>query len=623
MDNIIEWIFEKAFDQLTMNGKELYVTPFKTIYDKTYGSEELYAVISKLNGRQVECIKSYLTDVGFQRRHLFDKLKKRINVEILFSDRILELIELGYKPDVHSLQLAVVNNSLQAVRILVSKGQVLTGDLLALCAEFGYEDLYFYLRSQDLVPNISVYDKAVLGKSVKIVKDVSYTIGMSHKTLETSFQTNHTEIIEFLLETAPNENIKVKSNLISYPIMNNNMYLVQKMVTDESWVDELYYSAILSGSMEMIEFVESHMPDIHVDRKLDTSKTHKGQQTLLVEDMIYVVNKKKYFSHTMNYAVQSKSLQVIKYIHSKGYGITVSNIITAICQSTNEVLKYVLDLYKKELPGYVIYYLGINSIVRDKEAKIKTVAGRINFKRTGLSVNDYRKENTHLEIISQQKQHLEEGIFDTDFLMNYNMFFTPLQGYKSNNWLITVCKFHVINDSLDKLNLNGLNTNDKQHITDCVYLFGELNQFKEIYQKLFIVPSLQIIMETLCYGQFAGLAYVYQQQKLSSFMINNIKNLVYLLNDTLVTDTFNRLVNGQISGENKIKFIIMSKNKNQIIDLLQSMPDLPKNMIKELLLMSDVEIMKLCKIKKDDLQELIEWTEDRDLLEMKIYLKGL
>lgn len=106
-------------------------------------------------------------------------------------------------------------------------------------------------------------------------------------------------------------------------------------------------------------------------------------------------------------------------------------------------------------------------------------------------------------------------------------------------------------------------------------------------------------------------------------MINNIKNLVYLLNDTLVTDTFNRLVNGQISGENKIKFIIMSKNKNQIIDLLQSMPDLPKNMIKELLLMSDVEIMKLCKIKKDDLQELIEWTEDRDLLEMKIYLKGL
>src|SRR5277367_4462405 len=90
-DNIIQWIFEKAFDQLTLNGSTLYEIPFKMIQEKTFDNTDLHAIINRLTNRPINIIAAYLKNKTFQQEFLFSKLKKKINMLIL-SDYLDEVI---------------------------------------------------------------------------------------------------------------------------------------------------------------------------------------------------------------------------------------------------------------------------------------------------------------------------------------------------------------------------------------------------------------------------------------------------------------------------------------------------------------------------------------------------
>ena len=127
------------------------------------------------------------------------------------------------------------------------------------------------------------------------------------------------------------------------------------------WEPELLHSAILSGSMPMIQYVESQIPNVHMNFVLDMSRIKRGQSSLLLDSMTYEKNQKKYFSHTINYAVQSKSISVLKYIHGLGYRITLSNIISGIQSGVLDILEYLLQNYDKKLPLYLIHYFNIDS----------------------------------------------------------------------------------------------------------------------------------------------------------------------------------------------------------------------------------------------------------------------
>ena len=636
-DNIIQWIFEKAFDQLTLDGSELYATPFDRIKTKTFNCSSLHELIHKLSTRPLDRIKKYLADNRFQKKFLFAKTKKKLHVQILIGslDGVTELVDFGYKPDVKCFSLAVLNNRMDILAYLLERSNIkMSNELLMYCAEFGYcEKIYFYLRGKGLVPNISVYNKAAIGNSIEIIKDISQHIGLSKKILTVAFESNHTDIILYLVEQAASEKIKIDQNLMTYPILNNNMVLLKKL--DEmgfvQWHQELYYSAILSGSIEMVSYLENKLPDIHDNYILDTSHTKKGQATLLLPDMMYEICGKKYFSHTINYAIQSNSVEILKYIHLKGYLITPSNFLTAIKQGSIEICEHLCGIYYKPLPFYFIHYFGINSYIPDKLSKARLLVkhGLLLLEpETKLAVDDYRKENAHLEMVLQNTQITENQMTDPDYLMKYRLFFVPVTGHKFNHRLLTKTRLCLELDLTEELaNLISsvpMHENDCQIIVDALFLFGNAQQIKKIYPLTSgLIPSKQIIMELLCYCSINKMCYLMGNGLLTPSLVRQIYPVVTMLDDPYLNTLFKRTIDPVANAvEPQAKFILMSGKKDLIKKVIENAQAIDKPVLKEILRMEDLEIIQKIDIPYHWLNELARWCEETDLLEMKAYLES-
>jgi hypothetical protein len=635
VDNIINWLFEKIFNQLTFNGKELSDLAFDTVVKKTFQNENLYEIINKLTGKSINEISAYLSNRKFQEKFLFDKLKKKIHVQILFNDlpKIKLLIKNGYRIDNQCLRFAVLNNRQEIVQFIIDNypNIKLENQLLVYCAGYGYEELYFCLRKYGLIPNISIYNKAVYGNSIKIITDVNENIAVSKRILEQAFQSNNTEIILYLLTCASNDKITINKNSVAYTILNNNQQILFELDKNKliDWHHELYYSAILSGSLEMIKLVESKIPNLHDNLLLDTSRTQKGHKSLILSNIIYVVDDKKYFSHTINYAIQSKSLDVVKYIYSKGYGITISNFITAIKQSTVEILEFLCQVYHQKLPFYLIHYFGMNSYVMNKFAKAKVLFENrlltLNFDK--ISINDYKIESVHLQMIDQITQISEDQCQDIDFLMKYCILFVGHPGSKINYRLITktrICLELGLEEDLNDIYNTKYNEMDKQHIMDVLFLFGNISQIKNLYalQQPMISPSQQIIMEIICCCQINKLCYLVQNNLLPKSIINVIYPVVTMLTDQFLHVFFKKIC----QSEPNIKYVILSKNDSYILEWLDNNKIsnfvVDKKTLKYILELENIDIIKKFIFSAEILPELIEWTFENDLMDSYHYLKN-
>ncbi|AGD92224.1 ankyrin repeat protein [Acanthamoeba polyphaga mimivirus] len=643
-DNTIKWMFEKVFDQLTLNCQELYQSPYHLIEKRIY-NHEIYNLISSCLKINIAEIESYLTDSTFIKSFLFIKIKKRLYVEILLNnlDQIIELVNSGYNVDEISIRLTIINNRYDILKFLVSNKKLhLTQDLLAICAEYSYTDIYFYLKQHKLMPSIYTFNKAVLGNSLSIVQDISQRIGISKKTLETAFETNNTEIILFLINQAEQEDVVISKNFAAYAIVNANFQLLNILIEKNliNWNIELYYSALLSGNLDMIKFVDNHIEINHMERVLDSSKTKRGVSSLLVTDMIYTVNGKKYFSHIMNYSIQSKNLEVVKLSHQQGYGITVSNFITAIQQSTPEILEYLCQIYNSSLPFYLIHYLGLNSKISNKIIKANILIKSKLFKldTSNLNTIDYQKEAVHIEMITTNTQLSLETLTDPDYIFNYPIFFVTKKGYKLNRKLITIAYLYLKldqNNDLIKLYSDNYNEIDKQYLVDCLYLFGNMIQIKKLHNMIPITPSQQILMEITCQQQISKLYYLYANNYLSTFLIKNLYNIVFSLNNSHLNTLFNKF--GNFKPE--FKYIVMSGNVSQIIEWLDKYHEIlidtndkiiNKNIIKNMLLLDNDMILNYLSTKSKYKNllihwklELIDWTREQDLLNVTNILQHL
>lgn len=636
VDNIIGWIFEKVFNQLTFNGKELLEKSFNEINKKTFENTNIHKLINKLSGKSIDVISSYLSNKNYQEKFLFSKLKKQIQVQILLDNlpKIKSLNKIGHIIDKQCLQLAIINYRVEIVEYIIETcpNIKLDNELLIYCVGDGYENIYFYLRKFGLFPNISIYNRAVNGGSLSIVTDINEHIGISEKILENAFESNNVNIIMFLISVAIRDKVKINKNLVVYPILNNNMELLNVLEKNNfvDWHYELYYSALLSGSLEMIEYVESKMPEIHNKKLLDTSKTKKGQISSILTDIIYDHNGKKYFSHTINYAIQSKSLDVVKYVYSKGYGITVSNFITAIKQGTVEILDFLCCVYRKNLPFYLLHYFGMNSYVDEKfsKAKILLNSGLFNLLHDKLAIDDYKKETIHLQLINQTTQITEYQCNDPDFLMKYQMLFTEDINSKINYRLITKTRICLELDKEKEL-VDIFNTNyneiNKQYVIDTLFLFGNIAQIKKLYklQKSLIVPSSQIIMEIICYCQIHKLCFLTQNNLLTKSIIDLIYPLTNALSDKHLSIFFEKICQNKpnikhllLSGNEQI--ILHWLNKNSVNEL-----EVNKKILKNVLKLNNVLIAEKFTFPPHFLQELIQWTKDNDLLIVHNFLLSL
>lgn len=637
-DNIIQWIFEKIFDQLTINSTELSVTPFEKIKSKTFGNHFIYKLINKLTGKSIEQIKKYLTNIDYQEKFLFSKIKKKLNVQILLNnlDKIKYLLTYGYKIDTLSLQLIVLNDRLEILKYILEYDNkiILNNELLMYCSEFGYEETYFYLVDRNLKPNISIFNKAARGNSLNIIKNITKYIGISNKILISAFQTNNTEIILYLISKAGKEKMKIDQNLITYPVLNNNFILIKKLEDMKliSWYPKLYYSALLSGSMKMIRYLESKMPYIHDNHLLDTSKNNIGCMSLLLEEIMYVSDQKKYFSHTMNYAIQSESLDVVKYIYQKGYGITASNFITAIKQGPLDVLLYLCEKYNKSLPHYFIYYFGVNSFLTDKikKAQILIDSGLLNINPNHkFKIQNYKKETAHIEMISQTVQIIKDENIDTDYLMNYQLFFVPIKNHKFNHSILIKTRIYLELNNMDELiNIfsSKYNETDQQIIIDVLYLFGNFDQIKKLHPlvPISIIPSLQILMEIICYRQINKFCYLIYNKLLTDSIIIGLHPIITMLSDNEITLFFQKINN----FESQVEYIILSGKRNIIYKWLSNhkvdqQKYLNKNILADILLLDDMDIIKKIEFPEIIINELVTWSKDFDLLEIHNYLKSV
>lgn len=632
-DNIIQLTFDKIFRQCTSNFQQLKLIPFSNIRSQTFENEFIYQLIHKLTHRPIDKIRSYLQDKLIQQAYLISKLKNKIDVEILFGDldQILILIDKSYSISSDSLKLAVINGHLHIVKYLMSNSKIdhkFGTELLTLSAEFGHELLYMFLRELEFDPNIQTYNKSVCGTNIDIVQDVNTIIGLSKKTVELAFESGDTYIVEFIVKEAIESKIKISAKLISYVILNANIDLIKKIseLIPIEWDPSLLHSAILSGSMEMITYVEEQIPNIHHNLTLDMSRIRKGQSDLLLESMIYNKNQTKYFSHTINYAVQSKSLLVLKYIHGIGYGITLSNIVNCIQTSTPEILTYLLQYYNKKIPLYIIHYFNIDAYCIDKTefAKILIAYGFDISSKPNYTVSDYKLETTHLKLIAETKYVKPDLTYDTDYLLCYQSFFVPPTGFKLNRKLITairICAELKLETDFKKI-INYTHHNiDKQFIMDTTYIFGEISYVKYVYELYRIIPSQSVIIETLCYGQIGKLSWLMQLAVLPDgvglpvIMKEQIYLLSLSLDDVLINSFMCKL--GLTSNPNsKLQAIINSGKSDTIISYINNNNQcvLDLDTIKQLCLLDDVELIDKINLVMDDKEELLRWLKENNLI---------
>jgi len=634
-DNIIQLVFDKIFGQITSNFSQLQSVPFSIIKSQTFENKYIHQLINKLTYRSINQIEFYLQNKSFQRIYLISKLRNKIDAEILLGnlDQTINLIQKSYCISNSSLKLAVINGNLDILKYLIVGTQLdnkVGTTLLTLSAEFDSESIYFYLRELGFDPNIQTYNKAVSGSKLSIVQDVNTIIGLSKHTIELAFKFGTAPIIEFVVEEAINSEIKIDPNLISYPILNADIDLVKKLsgIILTEFESNLLHSAILSGSVDMIKYIESQIPNVHNNLILDMSRIKKGQASLLLDSTTYEKNQKKYFSHTINYAVQSKSLPILKYIHGLGYGITLSNIITGIQSGVLDILEYLLQNYDKKLPMYLIHYFNIDSYLIDKisMAKLLISYGFDISLTSNQNLSNYKLETAHLKLILGTTYVKPDLIYDTDYLMNYQAFFIPPTGYKLNRKLITrvrICVELNLESDFDWILNQTHHEIDKQFIMDATYLFGKINFIKKVYQKYLILPSRSIIREMLCYGQIGKLVWLMQLNILPEKLIKELYQLILVLADPLI-NSFGEKFNLKSESESDLNFIIASRKsdliathikKNQLILNLDS--------IKQICLLDDINLISEINLVDNNLvrdhwADISKWLIDNDLREIWI-----
>lgn len=508
-DNIIECLFERIFIQY-VSDRILYKEPWLKIRKMTIENQHIHDIISKLCVKSVEMIKIYLEEDFFQKRLLKENLKNDNYVAILLKTN-------PKFDDETSKELAIING--YDLKLIFNKKDVKPSNkMMELVIKFNLEYYFYLVEFYNLVPNILLYNSAIEIGNLEIVKYIGETIGLNKKLIQVAMKSGHVPIITYIIDEISIRKFPFDAELISYPIMYNDLetlYLLEEKLSIK-YDQKLVYSAILSGSLKMFNYVCDKLDsDLHNKKVLDLGE-NSGQKSLILNEIIYHSNNKKYFSHCMNYAIQSNSLEMVKHIWNLGYGISASNFITAIMQADPEILEFISSKRITPLPQYLLHYFSFNVYVDKKITKAKILLENnlisLNFK-DNFKLDDYKKANTHGRILETTCHYITENIDDIDFYTNIKNIFNPGPGYKLDILLST--KFRLGLDlSLDTCILDIIEStikpHDKQLLIDILFIFGTITQIKKYHPMIDIKlsPSKKIIKELMCRLSLAKIAYL-------------------------------------------------------------------------------------------------------------------
>jgi hypothetical protein len=501
--NTIENLFDCIFKNIYDIKNDILTVNFDEIKRKTFEDNFLWEIISSQTIHSYETCKNYLLDTNFQYKFICKQINQ-FYADILF-DKFNEKTN-----DSYAIKIMIVNNKYN----MLLNAYEFNNEMLSLAAEFGHEKIYFYLKESNCIPCLHTLRSAAFSNSLEIIKDIHKTIEFLPEIIEMIFRMNYTNIIKYLFDNK----IEIKKELIFYPILNANKEILKEY---ENYIfddPQLFYSAILSGSMETIKWMETKFNGIHNNLILDAGHKKTGKDNLFMDDIMYTKNNKKYFAHTMNYAIQSKSLEVVRYIYKLGYGISISNFITAINESSCDILKFLVDAFNKPVPHYVICYLGMNNYCEMKKEKINIIFPllTLNYKSSVINV---KKINIYNQMISERNELTEQQYKDIDFLLNRKKLFTF-----DNSEIFFTNKIYVLLN-VDKINIikeENVSPVQKKIMADMLFIVGTLKQI----QQFSICPSNSVIYELMELEQIGKLAHIHKLGQLDKeTVINHAKTL--------------------------------------------------------------------------------------------------
>ena len=526
IDYLIEWMFEKIFDA-HFKQDDMWQMPFDRIHHKLFNNHVIHEMIATLTKRPIDTVRLYLQNLSYIERFLKERLNSD-EIKIILNETISD--EVVTERMIH---IALVNNRMHMIDGLIDRYEKkLNANFLMYTAELSLEDMYFLIRKKGVDPNISVLRRAVSGISVRIIEDCLSIVAPTHEIIEIAFQHNNSDILKILIDDCEKSSLKISNNMTAYVLANGNYEILNIM--DErglvNWHIDLYYSAILSGSEEMIQFVEMKIPTIHCNHQLDLSNSKKGRRSHLLDDIIYKIKDKNYFAHTMNYAVQSGSLKTVKYIRSLGYGIALTNIISAVSRGYVDILEFLLNDYHRDLPFYLIHYLGITHYNPNKVKIAEVLYKKTNiFSQAPSSIKDYQMEKIHLDIIHDKKQ-INEDTIDTDYIMKHDMYFNltkPIH-YRIVNKISILLRLGA-----DIQEIIKMYSDHASLVADVIYLFGDFQKAKS----LSAFPNIRVVAELFCRFEINKLLLLKNQ----TYDLNERKSLrdvVVSLNDKNLTRVY-------------------------------------------------------------------------------------
>lgn len=617
--NVISALFDKIFRRIFNIGKniELEYIPYKDLLDKAFMNESVHKIISSVSLLPEIFVREYISDKKFIREYLFDKMKKKRQINIMMDE--FNYDDAYEKYHINYIKIALINNHKSLVKFLIDKvmnnavcpislptpnhlfscemGTDLLKlnreeciKLMMLAVEYSDSEIYIdLLKLFDSIgiviePNIHVYNKAIIYANFDVVKMIDDAVSPSPKTLEYSFSSYHDENIMFMIEKSEEENLTIRSEWFTDLIKNEKIELLEKIrsklkIETTFWKPEHYYAAILSGNMNVVKYMEGIMnSNLHSSRILDSSKNKRGKRSILMDEMKYLYEGKTYFSHTMNYAVLSNSLQMVKYFKKIGYGITLSNIINSIKKSNDQILTYLIECFQPfSLPDYLIAYFSFNSFSLNKiyMGKILYDSGFKFFnQKSSRNLKSYKNQSIHSEIISNEKVLLIEPKYDIDYVLDYDKLFSPYKN-KTNeniyiNTLITKLRLSIqLNLDIMDLISNIYDMTEKQLIVDIVFLFGRKCYIDEVLSSLKIYPSIQIIIEVICYGRIDKINSIIDYIIHNREIFEEVKKVAIIMQNELLFKVLNIQIENILEDSSYDNQVIESRNKNLIIKFLQ------------------------------------------------------
>lgn len=429
--------------------------------------------------------------------------------------------------------------------------------------EFGRQDIYFYLvKTYNFTPNYSMIKYAVSNDLYDIFIDIEKTVEIDINIMETAFKNSSTKISKWLIDKF---NKIYKNETINYLFLTSNLELLEYLETKNllKLKNEFYFSAVLSGNLQMVKFFEKKLPNIHNNLLLDTPKTNK--KTLIHSEYSYQQNNKFYNSNIMNYSVLSENIDMIDYHLKKGYQVTLSNIVNAIKRGNITVLKFLLSKNYETLDESIYSYFGTNSFIKNKMDILYLIKNRIFSKKK--NIKNKIVSNFHNSNATHNGQVLEHNTYDLDFLLNRSVFL-PMDKQ----------------DIIMRLLLYSNETPDEQHITNCIdvfYYFCNNSHLKMIK----VCPKLQVILETYSEGNKLKLLRLVQANLLTDEYIQKIWEYIQIIGDIGIYEIFK--IKYKLSPD--INFCCHSKNKKIILDCSNSIP-LNDTTLKIIKNMDDTEI---------------------------------